>query len=96
MAILAKFGLLLTGVGAAHFVVPEFFESVTKLAFPVDTAEWVKRNGGAEVGLGLAMVLPPTRKLALLGLAGYTGWLGYNAANVASAGACSAGAGSAG
>ena len=73
-----KLGLLLAATGAAHFVVPEAFEGVTEAAFPRDTAVWVQRNGATEVALGVAMMLRPTRKLAVLGLLGYAGWLGYN------------------
>ena len=73
-----KLGFLIAATGAAHFVVPEVFEDVTKAAFPDDTSEWVKRNGLTEAGLGLALMAPPTRKLGVLGLLGYLGWLGYN------------------
>lgn len=83
MALLSagKVGVLVAAVGAAHFVVPDAFEEVTKLAFPKDTQEWITRNGICEVAIGTAMVLPLTRKLGVLGLLGYGGWLGYNAAN---------------
>ena len=77
----AKLGLLIAGVGAAHFVAPEAFTGATALAFPDDTDAWVLRDGASEVGIGLALVLPKTRKLGLLALLGYTGWLGYNVAN---------------
>lgn len=83
MALLSvgKVGVLVAALGAAHFVVPDKFEEVTKMAFPKDTAEWVKRNGATEVAIGAAMAVKPTRKLGVLGLFGYGAWLGYNAAN---------------
>lgn len=84
MALIGKLGFLIAGTGAAHFAVPDAFEEVTKVAFPDNTAEWVKRNGASETAIGLAMMLPATRKLGVLGLLGYTGWLGYNAVNTAS------------
>ena len=59
----------------------EAFEPITAKVFPNDTSDWVKRNGAAETGIGLAMMLKPTRSLGVLGLLAYTGWLGYNAAN---------------
>ena len=76
-----KLGLLVTALGAAHFAAPEAFEEVTKVAFPENTEEWVKRNGATEAAIGVAMMLKPPRKLGVLGLLGCTGWLGYTAAN---------------
>jgi uncharacterized membrane protein len=83
MALLStgKVGFLLAALGAAHFAAPDAFEEVTKLAFPENTKDWVKRNGATEAALGLAMMLKPTRKLGVVGVLGYTGWLGYNAVN---------------
>ncbi len=81
MALTGKLGLLVAGVGAAHFAAPEAFEGITKSAFPNDTKDWVLRNGASEVAIGVAMMVPPTRRLGILALLGYTGWLGYNAAN---------------
>ena len=86
MALLStgKLGFLVAATGAAHFVAPDAFEDVTKMAFPQDTSEWVKRNGATESAIGVAMMLKPTRKLGVLGLLGYVGWLGFNAANAKS------------
>jgi uncharacterized membrane protein len=83
MALLStgKLGFLVAAVGAAHFAVPDRFEELTKVAFPVDTKNWVTRNGATEIGIGSAMMLKPTRKLGVLALVAYAGWLGYNAAN---------------
>jgi uncharacterized membrane protein len=81
MTLIGKLGLLVAGVGAAHFVVPEAFEDVTKVAFPDDTDEWVLRDGASEVVIGLALMVPKLRKAGVLALAGYAGWLGYNVAN---------------
>ena len=81
MSLTSKLGLLIAGVGAAHFVAPEAFTEVTKTAFPKDTDKWVLRDGASELGIGLALAVPLTRKVGLLGLLGYTGWLGYNIAN---------------
>jgi uncharacterized membrane protein len=83
MALLSArtFGLGLAATGLAHFAAPDAFVAVTATAFPDDTEEWVKRNGASETVVGLALMLPKTRKLGKLGLLGYLGWLGYNAAN---------------
>jgi uncharacterized membrane protein len=83
MSIVGKLGLLVAGVGAAHFVAPEAFEDVTKIAFPQETDKWVLRDGASEVLIGSLMVLKPTRKLGVVALLGYAGWLGYNATNAA-------------
>ena len=69
-------GLVLAGVGAAHFVVPAAFEPVSRKAFPRDTRRWVVRNGVTEVALGLAIAGRRTRRVGVLGLAGYGAWLG--------------------
>jgi uncharacterized membrane protein len=84
MALTGKLGFVVAALGAAHFAAPGRFEELTKQAFPVDTAQWVRRNGATEAAIGVAMMLKPTRKLGLLALLGYTGWLGYNAVNAQS------------
>ena len=76
-----KLGFVIAATGAAHFAAPEAFAGITKSAFPEDTDAWVLRNGATETAVGLAMMLPPTRKLGVAALLGYLGWLGYNAAN---------------
>jgi uncharacterized membrane protein len=84
MALLStgKLGFLVAATGAAHFAAPEAFEDFTKAAFPDDTAAWVLRNGASEVAIGVAMILPPTRKLGVAALLGYIGWLAANVASV--------------
>jgi uncharacterized membrane protein len=86
MALLStgKIGFLVAATGVAHFAAPEAFEQVTAKAFPTNTRDWVVRNGATETGIGLAMMLKPTRSLGVLALLGYTGWLGYNAVNAQS------------
>jgi uncharacterized membrane protein len=80
-----KIGFLVAATGVAHFVKPDTFAELTARAFPENTQDWVMRNGATETGIGLAMMLKPTRKLGVLALLSYTGWLGYNAANAANA-----------
>ncbi|MGN7778031.1 hypothetical protein ACTJJE_00745 [Mycolicibacterium sp. 22603] len=72
-------GVSLVGAGLAHFVAPQLFESITKPAFPNDTARHIKTNGTIETALGVGLLVPKTRKLALLGALGYVGYLGVNA-----------------
>ncbi len=73
-------GLGVAGVGLAHFVKPELFESVTVQAFPRHTQQYIYVNGGIETALGLGLAARKTRRLALLGTLGY---LAYLAGNVA-------------
>ncbi|WP_072804316.1 hypothetical protein [Rhodococcoides yunnanense] len=74
------FGIGLAATGAAHFVVPEAFEGITKRPFPQDTKTWITRNGATELVVGAAIAHPKTRKFGLVSLGAYVGWLGYNIA----------------
>lgn len=73
-------GLLIAITGIAHFVAPQLFKDITKVAFPEDTDEWIKRNGAIETAIGSTIAIEKTRKLGLLGLGAYTGWLAFNGA----------------
>lgn len=72
-------GLSMTGAGLAHFVKPELFEGITKGAFPNDTARHIQINGGIETAIGVGLLAPKTRKLAVLGTVGYAVYLAGNA-----------------
>lgn len=72
-------GLVMAGAGAAHFVKPQLFESITKPAFPNDTQKHIYTNGGIETAIGLGLLLPKTRKLAAIGSVGYLAYLAGNA-----------------
>ena len=72
-------GLALAGTGVAHFVRPELFEGITKSAFPRDTARHIKTNGGLETAIGVGLLVPKTRRLAVLGSLGYVAYLAGNA-----------------
>jgi uncharacterized membrane protein len=72
-------GLSLVGAGLTHFVAPQVFEPMTKPAFPRDTARHIKTNGTIETVLGVALLVPKTRKLAAIGGLGYVAYLGANA-----------------
>jgi uncharacterized membrane protein len=71
-------GLGMAGIGLAHFVKPDAFESITAQAFPENTQQHLYMDGVAETVLGLALAMPKTRKLAVLGLLGYGGYLAAN------------------
>ncbi|CAN5826969.1 membrane protein [soil metagenome] len=73
-------GIVLAATGLSHFVKPELFESATKPAFPNNTTQFIYINGGIETAIGLAMLSPKTRRLALGGGLAYVVYLGANAA----------------
>ena len=78
---LATFGgLALAGMGVAHYVTPQVFETITKPAFPRNTRQHVYLNGGIETALGLGISSPKTRTIALVGTLGYLAYLGGSAA----------------
>lgn len=69
-------GLGVAGTGLAHFVVPQAFESITKLAFPENTREWTYANGASETLIGLALSNSRSRVYGLIGVVAYVGFLG--------------------
>jgi uncharacterized membrane protein len=73
-------GLGLAGVGLAHFVRPQLFQSLTAQAFPRNTRQHLYIDGGIETALGLGMAAPKTRRLALVGALGYGAYLAGNVA----------------
>lgn len=73
-------GLALAATGVSHFVKPQLFESMTAPAFPKNTRQYIYVNGGIETAIGLGLLSPKTRKLALAGGLGYVLYLGVNGA----------------
>jgi uncharacterized membrane protein len=78
--IAALAGLGVAGVGIAHFVAPQQFDSITRQAFPRNTRQHIYIDGGIETAIGLGLAAPKTRKLAVLGLLGYGAYLAGNVA----------------
>lgn len=72
-------GAALAAAGLAHFAKPEAFEAITKTAFPNNTRRYTYVNGGIETALGVALVVPQTRKFAYAGVVGYLAYLIANA-----------------
>jgi hypothetical protein len=68
-------GAGLAATGVAHFVAPQPFESLSKVAFPEDTRRWVYQNGFTELVLGLALAFRRTRIVGSLGGLAYIGFL---------------------
>jgi uncharacterized membrane protein len=73
-------GAVVAATGLSHFVRPELYESVSAQAFPENTLQHTYINGGIETAIGLALVAPKTRKLAVAGLVAYGAYLGANIA----------------
>jgi len=73
-------GVLVAATGLSHFVRPALFESATKSAFPENTLQHTYIDGGIETAIGLALIVPKTRKLALVGVLAYGAYLGANIA----------------
>lgn len=73
-------GIALAATGLAHFAKPQLFESITAPAFPERTSAHIFTNGGIETAIGIALIVPQTRRLAAIGGIGYLVYLGANAA----------------
>lgn len=71
MSIATIAGLGIAATGAAHFVAPDAFRSITEGPFPDDTDAWIKRNGATELVIGVLIARKSTRKLGVLGLGAY-------------------------
>lgn len=71
-------GAVVAATGLSHFVRPELYESVSAQAFPENTLQHTYINGGIETAIGVALVVPKTRKLAVAGLLAYGAYLGAN------------------
>ena len=71
-------GLGIAGAGVAHFARPELFDDITQQAFPRETRKHVYIDGGIETAIGLGLISPKTRKLAVIGLLGYGAYLAGN------------------
>ena len=57
----AILGLFFINVGIAHFQDPKWFEPIVPVILGYPTF-WVLVTGGMEIGLGLGIILPRTRK----------------------------------
>ena len=68
-------GAALAATGLAHFAKPELFEPITAPGFPDNTRRHIYLNGGIETALGVGLVVPQTRKIAVAGALGYLGYL---------------------
>lgn len=65
-------GVLATGVGGglalvgvSHFLFPGLWRALSAVPFPRNTARWVRVNGFAESALGVAIVVPRSRRVGV-------------------------------
>lgn len=72
-------GVSLTSAGLAHFVAPQLFAWMTRPVFPDDTGKWIKINGVAETGIGVALLDRRTRIAGVVGGLVYVAHLGGRA-----------------
>jgi len=56
-------GIFFINVGIAHFQDPTWFEPIVP-AILGDPTFWVLLTGGMEIGLGLGLIIPKTRRLS--------------------------------
>ena len=73
-------GAAMAVTGLSHFVRPQIYEPLTASAFPTNTVAHTYIDGGIETALGLGLIAPKTRKVAVAGLLAYGGYLGLNIA----------------
>ncbi len=73
-------GIVIAGVGVAHFADPRSLEPLTKLAFPRRTRLHVYVNGALETGIGILINRRPTRVAGTIALIGYSIYLAGNTA----------------
>ncbi|ALG83266.1 hypothetical protein [Gordonia phthalatica] len=73
-------GAGLSATGLAHFVAPDMFRGITAPAFPNNTDQMLKVNGGIETVVGALIAVPRTRKAGLIGLGLYGAHLAGNMA----------------
>lgn len=66
-------GLVVTGIGLAHFAFPELFDPINRLAFPEHTRLYTFAHGGVETLIGVTLLRPHHRAYLLL----YAGYLAH-------------------
>ncbi|RFU82990.1 hypothetical protein DY218_30160 [Streptomyces triticagri] len=62
---------LLAGAGAAHFLMPEPFDSIVPRALPGSPRTWTRVSGAAELALAAGIALPRTRARAACAAAAF-------------------------
>ena len=72
-------GLIVAGIGLAHFIDPRSFMVMTRVAFPRNTQTYVYVNGGLETAIGLLLSRAHTRGAGVVALIAYGVYLAGNA-----------------
>ena len=60
---------VLVGMGLLHFVAPELFDAIVPRSLPGPRRRWTYLSGVAELGVGVAVALPGTRRFGGLAAA---------------------------
>lgn len=64
-----RMGLMLIGIGVGHFLRPAPFDTIVPAELPGSPRFYTYASGVAEVGVGAALMVPRTRRLAALAAA---------------------------
>jgi uncharacterized membrane protein len=68
-------GLVVTGTGLAHFVMPERFDPINERMFPRRPRRYTYINGGIETAIGLTLLSPTPRRQFWVLYVGYPCYL---------------------
>jgi uncharacterized membrane protein len=61
---------LLVGAGVTHFAVPAFYDAMIPENLPGDPRTWTYGSGVVELAVGVAVLVPSTRRYGALAAAG--------------------------
>ena len=64
-----RMGLMLIGIGTAHFLAPKPFDTIVPAELPGGARFYTQASGAAEVAVGTLLLVPRTRRLAALAAA---------------------------
>ena len=62
--------VLLAGAGTSHFLMPKIYDAMIPTPLPGSPRAWTYGAGGAELGVAVALAVPPTRRIGALAAAG--------------------------
>lgn len=62
--------MLLAGAGTSHFAMPKIYDAMIPPQLPGTPRMWTYGAGAAELGVALALAVPPTRRIGGLAAAG--------------------------
>ncbi|HEY8302374.1 MAG TPA: hypothetical protein VIG48_10770 [Jatrophihabitans sp.] len=62
--------VLLAGAGTSHFLMPKIYDAMIPAHLPGSPRVWTYGSGAAEVGVAVALAVPPLRRVGGLAAAG--------------------------